>query len=584
MKFRRLTRALAATSLAVTGLAVTAPPAVAAHIACGSVSTADTALDGDIGPCPGDGLTITASNITLDLKGFRIFGANGPGDNAGIRLTNVTNVTVMNGTVEGFDAGVVIDGGSANTVRHVTARENINDFGGRPCALGDGIALLGSDGNTITQSEAIHNGPFGGISLVGDSDNNVITHNLVRDSNIVSTGTSGCGNTRQNEGIRIEGPGAEGNRIENNQVLGSLLAGIGLHSAWCFGGETPNNGNSLINNTVNTTAGTGNSSGIAFLENGPAGRVCPPNGTTIERNTSTDNEGDGIFVASNSSGSVLTRNIAERNGRSGIVLDGPEFRNQFTNVGPTVLDLVSPDRPPFVEGTDYRVMPGSGSGDVTARLVAIDIKIGGTGSTNSNPVDTSTSGCEQADYDAAGFQAGDVALIERGTCTFVSKVNLAIANGASAVVMFNEGQAGRTTFAFGAVGPVNIPVLSTTFAVGRDLYNLSQAGSVTIHVQTNTTNVQTQVTPGATDTTALMNSGQGNAEFDGFDGTLEPPCDNNRWDRNGFDSVNQACVADAGRGQVRTPRGSGKPRPSDFNVDRGGDNRSGNAEAAEASA
>ncbi len=118
----------------------------------------------------------------------------------------------------------MVEGGSGNTVRHVTALNNINDFGGRPCTLGDGFALANSDNNTITQSEAIHNGPFGGISLVGDSDNNVITHNLVRDSNIVSTGTSGCGNTRQNEGIRIEGPGAEGNRIENNRVLGSLLA------------------------------------------------------------------------------------------------------------------------------------------------------------------------------------------------------------------------------------------------------------------------------------------------------------------------------------------------------------------------
>ncbi|MBW3641816.1 MAG: right-handed parallel beta-helix repeat-containing protein [Actinobacteria bacterium] len=548
-----------------------AVPAAAEHIACGTVITASTALDSDIGPCPGDGLIISASDVTLDLKNFRIFAANGAGDNAGIRLTNVTNVTVMNGTVEGFDAGIVIEGGSGNTVRHVTARNNINDFGGRPCTLGDGIALINSDNNTITQSEAIHNGPFGGISIVGDSDNNVITHNLVQDNNVVSPGTAGCGNTRQDEGIRIEGPGAEGNRIENNRVLGSLLAGIGLHSAWCFGGETPNNGNFIINNIVNTTAGTGNSSGIAFLENGPAGRVCPASNTTIERNTVTDNEGDGIFVASNSSNNVLTRNVVERNGRGGIVLDGPEFRNTFTNVGPTVLDLVQPDRPPFVQGTDYRVMPGSGSGNVTGRLVPIDIKIGGTGSTNTNAVDTSNSGCEQADYDAAGFQAGDVALIQRGTCTFVAKVNLAIANGASAVVMFNEGQQGRTTFAFGAVGPVNIPVVSTTFAVGRDLFNLAQAGTVTINVVTNTTNVQTQVTPGATNNTLVMNTGQGNAEFDGFDGTLEPPCDNNKWDRNGFGTVNQPCVAEAGRGQVREPRGSGKPRPSDFNVGRGGD-------------
>ncbi len=576
---RRLMTALAATSLAATGLAVMAVPAAAEHIACGTVITASTALDSDIGPCPGDGLIISASDVTLDLKNFRIFAANGAGDNAGIRLTNVTNVTVMNGTVEGFDAGVVIEGGSGNTVRHVTARNNINDFGGRPCTLGDGFALINSDNNTITQSEAIHNGPFGGISLVGDSDNNIITHNLVQDNNVVSPGTSGCGNPRQDEGIRIEGPGAEGNRIENNRVLGSLLAGIGLHSAWCFGGETPNNGNFIINNIVNTTAGTGNSSGIAFLENGPAGRVCPASNTTIERNTVTDNEGDGIFVASNSSNNVLTRNVVERNGRGGIVLDGPEFRNTFTNVGPTVLDLVQPDRPPFTQGTDYRVMPGSGSGNVTGRLVPIDIKIGGTGPTNTNAVDTSNSGCEQADYDAAGFQAGDVALIQRGTCTFVAKVNLAMANGASAVVMFNEGQQNRTTFAFGAVGPVNIPVVSTTFAVGRDLFNLAQAGTVTINVVTNTTNVQTQVTAGATNNTLVMNTGQGNAEFDGFDATLEPPCDNNKWDRNGFGTVNQPCVAAAGRGQVREPRGSGKPRPSDFNVGRGGDAESESEEA-----
>lgn len=558
----------------MTGVAVVAPPALAKHVGCGAVISANTVLDGDVGPCSGDGLTISTPGVTLDLNGHRVFGANAGGDNAGIRLTNVINVTVAKGTVEGFDAGVVIEGGSANIVRQVTARENINDFGGRPCTLGDGIALLGSDGNTITQSEAIHNGPFGGISLAGDSDNNVVTHNLVRNSNIVSPGTARCGNTRQNEGIRIEGPGAEGNRIENNQVLGSLLAGIGLHSAFCAGGETPNNGNSLINNT----AGTGNSSGIAFLENGPAGRVCPPNCTTIERNTSTDNEGDGIFLASDSSRSVLTRNIPER---SGIVLDGPEFRNQFTNVGPTLLDLVSPDRPAFVEGIDYRLMSGSGSGDVTARLVAIDIKIGGTGSTNSNPVDTSTSGCEQADYDAVGFQAGDVALIQRGTCTFVSKVNLAIANGASAVVMFNEGQAGRTTFAFGAVGPVDIPVLSTTFAVGRDLYNLTQAGTVTIHVQTNTTNVQTQVTPGATDTTVPDEQRAGQRRVRRLRRHPRGPVRQQQVGPppGGGDArlVHTAAVRSAPLGAPASPA-----RPTATST--GAANRSGNAEAAEASA
>lgn len=166
-----------------------------------------------------------------------------------------------------------------------------------------------------------------------------------------------------------------------------------------------------------------------------------------------------------------------------------EKQEEFTNVGPTLLDLVSPDRPPYVEGTDYQVMPGSGSGDVTARLVPIDITLapGADATNNPQPVDTSSSGCEQADYDAAGFQPGDVALIQRGTCSLDSKVNVAIANGATVVVIFNEGQApDRTTFDFGPVVRVGIPVLSTSYAVAYELYQLTQAGPVTIHVVTNT--------------------------------------------------------------------------------------------------
>ncbi len=41
------------------------------------------------------------------------------------RLVNVTGVTVQNGTVSGFDAGVAIEGGSGNTIRAVTARDNM---------------------------------------------------------------------------------------------------------------------------------------------------------------------------------------------------------------------------------------------------------------------------------------------------------------------------------------------------------------------------------------------------------------------------------------------------------------------------
>ena len=190
----------------------------------------------------------------------------------------------------------------------------------------------------------------------------------------------------------------------------------------------------------------------------------------------------------------------------GFVGTGEASHKEFTNVGPTVLDLVSPDQTPYVEAVevrdangeithwegDYVVMPGSGSGDVTARVVAIDIALhpDATAESNPNPESTSTSGCEQADYDAAGFQAGDVALIQRGTCTFVSKVALAVANGASAILIFNEGQENRTGpvpfLAALPEDPASIPAIFTSYAVGYELNALTQAGTTTIHVVTNT--------------------------------------------------------------------------------------------------
>ncbi|MDQ3306446.1 MAG: hypothetical protein M3535_10840, partial [Actinomycetota bacterium] len=157
-------------------------------------------------------------------------------------------------------------------------------------------------------------------------------------------------------------------------------------------------------------------------------------------------------------------------------LNGPRFATNFENVGPTVVDLVTPDLAPFTEGTDYEVMFGSGSGDVTDDLVAIDLAIPDDEPINSNPVDTSTSGCEASDFTDTGFEEGDVALIQRGTCTFVAKVDNAIAAGASAVIMFNEGQTGRTAAGFGSVGGVDIPVISASYALGQQLNNLLAEG------------------------------------------------------------------------------------------------------------
>jgi Zn-dependent M28 family amino/carboxypeptidase len=104
------------------------------------------------------------------------------------------------------------------------------------------------------------------------------------------------------------------------------------------------------------------------------------------------------------------------------------------------------------------------SGDVTGPLYAIDLRIPSTGG--------STSGCEAADFPAS-VPANSIALIQRGTCDFVVKIQNAINAGFAAVVIFNEGNApdrmGLNNFNPATIG--DRPVLAATFAVGQELAN-----------------------------------------------------------------------------------------------------------------
>jgi hypothetical protein len=72
---------------------------------------------------------------------------------------------------------------------------------------------------------------------------------------------------------------------------------------------------------------------------------------------------------------------------------------------------------------------GSMPGDVTAPVTAVDLQLG--------LGNASTSGCEAADF--AGFPAGNIALLQRGTCAFGIKAQNALAAGASAVLIGNQG-------------------------------------------------------------------------------------------------------------------------------------------------
>ena len=101
------------------------------------------------------------------------------------------------------------------------------------------------------------------------------------------------------------------------------------------------------------------------------------------------------------------------------------------------------------------------------------------------PTPSSSSGCTAADF--TGFVPGRVALIQRGTCNFGVKVLNAQAAGASGVIIFNEGNPGRTGVLAGSLqdaagNPIipTIPVAFTSFGIGSDLLSQYVPGTAPI--------------------------------------------------------------------------------------------------------
>ncbi|MBF8191260.1 M20/M25/M40 family metallo-hydrolase [Nonomuraea sp. K274] len=133
---------------------------------------------------------------------------------------------------------------------------------------------------------------------------------------------------------------------------------------------------------------------------------------------------------------------------------------------PPVLRRTSPAQKTYTYGffADYVAMGDSPAGSASGTVQAVDLVL------PPGPDNTSTSGCEASDF--AGFVAGNVALMQRGVCNFRVKVDNAMAAGASAAIVFNEGQQGRTEVDLNPTlgGPgVTIPSFFTSFAVGQEL-------------------------------------------------------------------------------------------------------------------
>ena len=141
--------------------------------------------------------------------------------------------------------------------------------------------------------------------------------------------------------------------------------------------------------------------------------------------------------------------------------------------------LESDDGSSWESDDDYVVMSYSPGGAVTGPLAVIDVDIPPSGTEN-----TSDSGCESSDFD--GMTAGSIALIQRGSCTFLAKAQNAESAGAAGVIIFNEGQSGRQDVVQGTLGEapdLSIPVLGANYQVGLELAEAAEDGTVTIRLE-----------------------------------------------------------------------------------------------------
>jgi hypothetical protein len=157
--------------------------------------------------------------------------------------------------------------------------------------------------------------------------------------------------------------------------------------------------------------------------------------------------------------------------------DVKEQKYQFPYFAYTSLPTMSESSPTaqtFVVNSDF--VTGNSIGSVTNATVQ---PVGGI-IIPPTATPSSASGCTMGDF--TGFQPGNIALIQRGTCNFGVKVQNAAAAKAGGVIIFNEGNptpdGSRTDLFGGTIEDANdtlfvpqIPVDFTSFAFGETLYN-----------------------------------------------------------------------------------------------------------------
>jgi parallel beta-helix repeat protein len=337
-----------ATKLAVVAgglLALGPAQALATEVGCGATITRDTKLTHDVSACPAGGLVIGADDVTLDLNGHTVAAAGvapdldfGPDSTFGIdNRAGHAGVTIKNGSVRGFAAGVFLFGATNNRLLNVTVTSSKLP----------GIALIRSDDNRLEHVTASRNGvqtDFAGILMFASA------RNELRDSALTGNGDAG-----------IFMPQSSDNRIDHNTISGNRAAGIesdvsdrntvSRNHVFANGDDIQISGsdNTVTANVVSDAVGCADGCGFGISIDGGARNVVARNtvartlrdgiriaafdpaqpslDTVVRANEVRDANADGISVATDGdapvTGTLLERNIAIGSGDDGFDVRSP---------------------------------------------------------------------------------------------------------------------------------------------------------------------------------------------------------------------------------------------------------------------
>lgn len=172
----------------------------------------------------------------------------------------------------------------------------------------------------------------------------------------------------------------------------------------------------------------------------------------------------GTRVAGSSGYRASVDYVKARAEAAGYIVSLQEFSfwQSFDHSKP-MLNLLGNAQQQFIADVDFAAMSGVGFSAIEADVEAVDLQVP---SKNANH---STSGCEEEDF--RNFKRGNIALIQRGTCTFQAKAENALKAGAIGAIIFNEGNPSRTDVIASRLSRElgNFPVVGASFSLGDEL-------------------------------------------------------------------------------------------------------------------